>query len=744
MKKTASLIISAVLAATAAAPAVSASAASITVPEVTAVTGDINSDGSIAVSDAVLIMEYLLGKEEFTETQYKAADLNTDGNVDTFDFVVMREKIIAEIKSDIKENGISYRYDGTAMVKYLGCKKLLNGIDAVITSTDELKATFDGVFRPFVVTALCDIYDENYFKDNVLFIDAELWDDRYAVPDGTDISEENGVITITKHRKSLDDSDDTDCTKKQAILHQVSYPKENYTGQNVVWREEDAINLSYTRKTADQCDISDGFVTSFDELKNYIKEYNWSTDFTDEELTQEALDTLNQFYGSRVYDPDLDKMVVPAYFTEESATVFFESHAVLFRSAGYLTHDQFVNASKAVLRGNTLCLDYLIDPDIFGDVVVQGGEMYIFDKMELKGADLNNIEFEMTQCNPEKEEMILKDGPGKGGYNDNTVYVFKSDFAGRSFISIDADYVQFMSPCYNYKYIDDIEIDHDIADSFTNADIKVKKYVVSFDDFEISFPINKNGDIYTHIYPLPTFSSGSDNDASTKTETTPAPEDTEDTNKKSIHNGDYYISPDSAIDTPSDSFSLSELCGYECDYDPDRFNPLKLSLYDRAFIGSVDDVFYTVLDDGTHLLVQNVTVIDPLYGDVEKDDVCSVGMYGGYIKPDQLENNQIRSMLVISPEAEICQYFSENSEHKYIYDGPSDIYIYDDTDIKREPKPGDICLFLTHDVTDTPCLTTWGSWYIFHLDSDYFRNDEFNDYKLTMEEITEFFQKKRN
>ena len=504
MKKTASLIISAILAATAA-PAVSASAASITVPEVTAVTGDINSDGSIAVSDAVLIMEYLLGKEEFTETQYKAADLNTDGNVDTFDFVVMREKIVAEIESDIKENGISYRNDTTSMILYKGCKKIIKGLDAVISSTDELKTTFDGVFRPFIVTVLCDIYDENYFKDNVLFIDAELWDDCCAVPDGTDISEENGVITITKHRKSLDDSDDTDGTMIQAFLHQVSYPKEKYTGQNVVWREEGAKRLNYSFTRTTQNNNCYGYISSFDELKTRIGQ---STDYTDEELTEEALRTLSilpEFRGKA---------------TEESAETVFEGKAILFKGVGSQTFYDFISnnidASNVVLRGNKFCFDYLLDPysmkgDIVDDRLVQVTDIFVFNKKELEGFDLTDLEYDYIQCYPETEQMlVMKDGPGKAAYSGNTVYVYKSDFAGRSFISIDAAYVQFMSPCFNYRYIDDIEIDPKFAEYLGRNRITVEQYAYPKNEFEISFPINSQLAMYSNTYPLPGYGHSDD------------------------------------------------------------------------------------------------------------------------------------------------------------------------------------------------------------------------------------------
>lgn len=57
------------------------------------ITGDINSDGKVSINDAVLLQEYLLGKEQLTEEQYEKADINSDGSTDIFDMVLMRKLI---------------------------------------------------------------------------------------------------------------------------------------------------------------------------------------------------------------------------------------------------------------------------------------------------------------------------------------------------------------------------------------------------------------------------------------------------------------------------------------------------------------------------------------------------------------------------------------------------------------------------------------------------------------------------
>lgn len=58
------------------------------------VAGDLNTDGKVSISDAVVMQNYLLGGASLTEVQYTSADMNKDKSVDTFDLVLMRKKLI--------------------------------------------------------------------------------------------------------------------------------------------------------------------------------------------------------------------------------------------------------------------------------------------------------------------------------------------------------------------------------------------------------------------------------------------------------------------------------------------------------------------------------------------------------------------------------------------------------------------------------------------------------------------------
>jgi hypothetical protein len=56
--------------------------------------GDVNLDGTVNVSDAVLLQSYLLSSAELSEYQYYAADVNGDGDVDSFDMAYLRRILL--------------------------------------------------------------------------------------------------------------------------------------------------------------------------------------------------------------------------------------------------------------------------------------------------------------------------------------------------------------------------------------------------------------------------------------------------------------------------------------------------------------------------------------------------------------------------------------------------------------------------------------------------------------------------
>ena len=88
IKRAAAAISSLLLITASAVPAVSAE----TIP---VLTGDINGDGAVNVSDALLFSSYLHGRTSFTREQFAVSDINSDGSADSMDLVALKYIVIA-------------------------------------------------------------------------------------------------------------------------------------------------------------------------------------------------------------------------------------------------------------------------------------------------------------------------------------------------------------------------------------------------------------------------------------------------------------------------------------------------------------------------------------------------------------------------------------------------------------------------------------------------------------------------
>ena len=58
------------------------------------VTGDVNEDGNITVSDVIMLQKYLHGKIKFTEQQFHISDVTSDGIVNIFDLIYLKRMLL--------------------------------------------------------------------------------------------------------------------------------------------------------------------------------------------------------------------------------------------------------------------------------------------------------------------------------------------------------------------------------------------------------------------------------------------------------------------------------------------------------------------------------------------------------------------------------------------------------------------------------------------------------------------------
>ena len=56
--------------------------------------GDINNDGILSISDAVVLQKWLLNKPDASISDWKLADFNNDSQLDVFDLCLMKEELL--------------------------------------------------------------------------------------------------------------------------------------------------------------------------------------------------------------------------------------------------------------------------------------------------------------------------------------------------------------------------------------------------------------------------------------------------------------------------------------------------------------------------------------------------------------------------------------------------------------------------------------------------------------------------
>ncbi|MDE6020573.1 MAG: dockerin type I repeat-containing protein, partial [Ruminococcus sp.] len=59
----------------------------------TFILGDLNTDATLSMSDAVLLQKYLLNLKNLTSEQLQIADINSDGRVNIFDLTLLKASL---------------------------------------------------------------------------------------------------------------------------------------------------------------------------------------------------------------------------------------------------------------------------------------------------------------------------------------------------------------------------------------------------------------------------------------------------------------------------------------------------------------------------------------------------------------------------------------------------------------------------------------------------------------------------
>ena len=159
--------------------------------------GDVNSDGSLSIADALLMQKWLLNSESTKIDDLNSVDFCRDNRIDVFDLIVMRKKIIqnAKVPAAISIK-VGSEWFGTDQVW-----KVYNEDDKYFLSYSQTSASANEEIEPFVTEITEDEYTEIMSQDYNNMIDVYNNSEQYAWGSGgyeTVIDYTDGTQTETR------------------------------------------------------------------------------------------------------------------------------------------------------------------------------------------------------------------------------------------------------------------------------------------------------------------------------------------------------------------------------------------------------------------------------------------------------------------------------------------------------------------------------------------------------------------
>ena len=190
------------------------------------ITGDINGDGRLSMTDTISIQKYILGKSQLSQDALVRADVCSDGRVNCFDIAALKKLIIEAV--DSFEYTIEFN-------QHFDCYFEYETGDAVITSTEEM--------AEFLVTyisgeALSETYltkyDEAFFEENVLLLCAMFQSCGGSVCYDIDNIDAcgNTLNIIYSDTYFYDRCYEDVCSE---VIAQIIIPKEKFVFDSVIW-----------------------------------------------------------------------------------------------------------------------------------------------------------------------------------------------------------------------------------------------------------------------------------------------------------------------------------------------------------------------------------------------------------------------------------------------------------------------------------------------------------------------------
>lgn len=201
--------------------------------------GDANLDTKATLADSVAILQHIANHDKYglSPQGFVNADVDGRAGVTAKD---ARELLVRDsLKSESNETACMTFYTAKMdwTMGHSGFKddiwsKIKDGYSGVITSADELYAYLSEICTEENITKYTEIYNEDFFVDNVLFMNAisqSVGGECALSIDSLDMSDDH-ISVNTRYAREI-----TEIAVMSVCLGQVVFAKEAYDGRSVVW-----------------------------------------------------------------------------------------------------------------------------------------------------------------------------------------------------------------------------------------------------------------------------------------------------------------------------------------------------------------------------------------------------------------------------------------------------------------------------------------------------------------------------
>ncbi len=198
-----------------------------------------------AVTDAVALHKFLMGKGKLSKDHHKKMDMTGDGVIDAFDLAVMKRKLIEKRRPAQQMQDVRMSTENTSALTSGGWDAAFADASYVFTSREQFEAELGSLVKAPVLRHLQKTYTADFFKENILCFKLVPITDMQTLKVDTDAITIGDTIEISYSFTGTAEYGNM-VTAAELVL-----PKKSYQNQEIVWKQKDAkpITVKYSTES---------------------------------------------------------------------------------------------------------------------------------------------------------------------------------------------------------------------------------------------------------------------------------------------------------------------------------------------------------------------------------------------------------------------------------------------------------------------------------------------------------------